>query len=107
FVSSSSRPTRFLRDWSPDVCSSDLPFRATHPALSFKPARVERMIADYQLHVHHSSTTWQDIMIGSKDTAGGLARQVRLFGGGMEDRQSDVEALRRGRGVGWTVCKYA
>src|SRR5690606_28079273 len=55
FFSSRSRHTRFSRDWSSDVCSSDLraqggPDRAGEPALPVRPARPPPWPAAGQRH---------------------------------------------------------
>src|SRR3712207_8768671 len=39
FFSSRRRHTRYWRDWSSDVCSSDLPGRDGRPARHLRPAR--------------------------------------------------------------------
>src|SRR5690606_39807143 len=50
FCSSRSRHTRFSRDWSSDVCSSDLPIVAFAPFVFIVPNRCDFLLRQRRKH---------------------------------------------------------
>src|SRR3712207_7987595 len=56
FFSSRRRHTRYWRDWSSDVCSSDLVGELSLPGLSLSPLPLEGVVAKFGLTLVMSET---------------------------------------------------
>src|SRR5207247_3789222 len=69
--SSRRRHTRSTRDWSSDVCSSDLVFRLAEPLLSRAPSAFGHLLCALDLHFSPPRERSEERRVGKEWGAGG------------------------------------
>src|SRR5690606_39694856 len=87
------RHTRFSRDWSSDVCSSDL------------LREIEAALEAYRAMPAEGPRVWLDIEVGSQDYLNDLQRRIQAM---TEELPVEVLLLRRARAgqqIGRASCR--
>src|SRR5690606_40115345 len=107
FFSSRRRHTRFSRDWSSDVCSSDLQLNPAFTRritldgpqqLLIPTAKAEMLAANLALMKPQELVNWQEYKVRPGDTLGAIANRHRLSVNVIRDiNRLDGDHLRIGQ----------
>src|SRR5438105_10317169 len=102
FFSSRRRHTRSTRDWSSDVCSSDLPRLRSAGEASSSPSRLGRLIGygwRRQARVRRVQAAWRSYERASRQWRRGISRhalRILVAGRRSEERRGGKEWRSRG-----------
>src|SRR5207245_6032146 len=91
FFSSRRRHTRCYRDWSSDVCSSDL---------------IRQLLMDRIIAIHKKLPNCHLVMHGSSSVPQDLQEELRKYGGDMKQTWGvPVEEIQKGIQIGRASCR--